>query len=334
MTFCSVCDVAIMGAADSQNFLQHTSGKAHKKKAVAVGSAATRIGNSSIQGGASPSAVVQAQVQPSLISEWPPEAPFISLAPSGPARRDELHRILSYRLTSRDELSNGRHAVAAGNLSPSPLTGATDAQHFSSVVRTILEHRPDVFALQHVAGTALRELTRAFARCPVAKDTYEWFPSPRFPEGTQPWTHHFLGYRRDKYRLLEHHPMMLHELVAARGRQDVFCEQSIAGSHFAMDHAVAWVLLLEDIQQRSASAVHRLLLVSVELPHSPDLAQFRECCVRELYRHVGEMASNEAISKAPPSVVVVGDFGAPPSGDALRVPTGGSGVYEQLTTRS
>ncbi|CUG54262.1 Hypothetical protein, putative [Bodo saltans] len=335
-TFCSVCDVGIMGPPDGQNFLQHTSGKSHKKKAAAAGAVVTPTltdNGSPLQHPPATAALMP--------SEWPPEAPFIQLTPSGPVRREELHRILSFRLISRDELSNGRHAVASGNVMPSPLASATDAQHFSHVVRTVLEHRPDVFVLQHVAGTALRELTRSFGRCLVAKDTYEWTPSPRFPEGTQPWTHHFLGYRRDKYRLLQQHPMMLHELVATRGRQDVFCEQSISGSHLAMDHAVAWVLLLEDIQQRNGAAPHRLLVVSVELPHGPDLVLFRECCARELQRHIGEMACSEAISKAPPSVVIVGDFGAPPVDDSLqRAPPlqggggAGSGVYQHLTSRS
>lgn len=303
-TYCDVCEVNIMGPADGQNFLQHTGGKAHKKKAAAVAGAPA----------GSPSRIHSALSDATApLSEWPPEAPFISLTPSGPARRDELHRILTFRLVSRDELASGRHAFGLSGAAPSPLTGVTDAQHFSHVVRTVLEHRPDVFVLQHVAGNGLREFTRAFSRQTLAKETYEFFPSSRLPEGTQPWTHHFLGYRRDKYKLVEQHVLQLHELVAARGRNDAFCEQSISTSFLSVDHAVAWILLLEDVQPCKSAVPHRMLLVSVELPHAPDLGLFRACCIREIQHQVAQIAADENISKSPPSVVVLGDFGEPPT---------------------
>lgn len=335
LTRCRVCNVDIMGREGDANYQQHINGKLHRKTVAKMGLQES-CGNEPSATTTTTTSSSAAEVQP-VEPPYPPMT-FVDLEPSAipipmnssssstdprvdPSYR---HRVFTLSVRGRDELLSQLIFQGQPAADMEARKRSLD-RTYSRVAASIQSASPDIFVLQHVADSALRELHRTLVKSGITGNTdaapFAVIPSPRMPEW-QPSVRHVLGIGRGKYRPVGQRVLMLHDMVANRAPFEPMYRASMRGVAWNVDHAFAWITLLEDL--RCSKSKRIMLLVSVELPQSVDLDVFRTCCVRELYREIHSILSSGPQELKNAAVVIAGQFSATPS----------SACYRQLTSWS
>ena len=235
------------------------------------------------------------------------------------SKRKHFYSFAHLPLSSPTEIALG---AASGSVWWHSRDGSTISPKaiIASAVEQVSNLRPDVVSLQHVELSMKSDLNSCLKS--VCKDMqYELTPTSDVLSGIS----------MQKNRIHGHRPMLCiaysknrFTLVAQRLRSLDAIVDSLCGQEFGYSHAVcsrscglskSWAeaqllcLVLEDNITKQVTVV-----ASCELPHQPHLDDFRSACIREAYSFAYGLADVANTKR----VVMLGDFGCPPSSLAYR----------------